>query len=232
MPIHTQWIPGRPRLGPHPDNPSLSRVKKVWTLGTWRGCSSDACCDSVTVSQMMGDSPELEGLFVIEPKVFEDDRGYFFESWNERVFQELTGEISFVQDNHSGSRRHVLRGLHYQLRPHAQGKLVRVVRGSIFDVAVDLRKSSPTFRDWFGIELSADNRKQLWIPPGYAHGFVALSDWAEVLYKASGYYSAEHDRSIRWDDPDIGIEWPIDGQPTISDKDDSAPLLRNAELFA
>jgi dTDP-4-dehydrorhamnose 3,5-epimerase len=176
---------------------------------------------------------EIPDVVLIEPKVFEDDRGFFFEAWNGQSFESATGlDVDFVQDNHSGSTRHVLRGLHYQVPPVPQGKLVRAVKGSIFDVAVDIRESSATFGKWVGVELTEENREQLWIPPGFAHGFVALSDWAEILYKASGYYSAEHDRSIRWDDPDIGIEWPIDGEPTLSDKDRAAPLLRDAELFA
>lgn len=176
---------------------------------------------------------EISDVVLIEPKVFEDDRGFFFEAWNSRTFESVNElDVDFVQDNHSGSSRHVLRGLHYQVPPVPQGKLVRVVKGSIFDVAVDVRESSATFGRWVGVELTEENRKQLWIPPGFAHGFVALSDWAEILYKASRYYSAEHDRSIRWDDPDIGIEWPVDGEPTLSDKDRAAPLLRDAELFA
>jgi len=176
---------------------------------------------------------EIPDVILIEPKVFEDDRGFFFEAWNSQSFWSATGlDVDFVQDNHSGSHRHVLRGLHYQVQPVPQGKLVRAVKGSVFDVAVDIRESSPTFGEWVGVELTEDNRKQLWIPPGFAHGFVALSDWAEILYKTTGFYSADHDRSIRWDDPDIGIEWPIDGEPILSEKDHTAPLLRDTELFA
>jgi dTDP-4-dehydrorhamnose 3,5-epimerase len=175
----------------------------------------------------------LGGCLLIEPDTFEDDRGFFLESWNLAAFEDLTGfDTAFVQDNHSGSKGGVLRGLHYQLPPHPQGKLVRVVVGAVFDVAVDLRRSSPTFGDWFGTELTAENRTQLWIPPGFAHGFLALSDWAEVLYKTTDYYAPDLDRSIRWDDPDIGIEWPIDGEPVLSDKDAGAPALGDAEVFA
>jgi dTDP-4-dehydrorhamnose 3,5-epimerase len=175
----------------------------------------------------------LSGLLLIEPRSFPDDRGFFVESWNARLFTEATGvEAGFVQDNHSGSKGGVLRGLHYQLPPQPQGKLVRVVTGSVFDVAVDIRRSSPTFGRWFGAELTADNRRQLWVPPGFAHGFLATSDWAELLYKTTDYYSPELDRSIRWDDPDIGIDWPIEGQPILSEKDASAPLLRDAQVFS
>ena len=141
-------------------------------------------------------------------------------------------EVGFVQDNHSGSNGRVLRGLHYQVPPQPQGKLVRVVSGAVFDVAVDIRRSSSTFGQWFGAELTVENRRQLWIPPGFAHGFLATSDWAELLYKTTDFYSPELDRSIRWDDPDIGIDWPIEGQPILSDKDATAPLLRDAEVFS
>jgi dTDP-4-dehydrorhamnose 3,5-epimerase len=186
-----------------------------------------------TVRLVQAEAKNLDGLYLLEPNVFQDHRGYFFESWNSEVFRDLTTDsVEFVQDNHSGSSRHVLRGLHYQVPPVPQGKLVRVTEGVVFDVAVDIRKNSTTFGRWFGTELTGENRRQLWIPPGFAHGFLVLSDWAEVLYKASGFYSAEHDRSIRWDDPEIGIEWPIDGEPTLSEKDRSAPLLADAELFA
>jgi dTDP-4-dehydrorhamnose 3,5-epimerase len=175
----------------------------------------------------------LSDVLVLEPRRFQDERGFFFESWNDSAFEELTAvKTNFVQDNHSGSKLGVLRGLHYQLPPHPQGKLVRAVVGSVFDVAVDVRRSSPTFGEWFGVNLTAENRKQLWVPPGFAHGFLALSDWAELLYKTTDYYAPECDRSIRWDDPDIGIEWPFDGTPILSDKDAAAPLLRNAEVFA
>jgi dTDP-4-dehydrorhamnose 3,5-epimerase len=175
----------------------------------------------------------LNGALVIEPATLADTRGIFFESFRLDRFRAIvSSQVDFVQDNHSHSIRNVLRGLHYQLDPKAQGKLVRVVRGSVFDVAVDIRRSSETFGEWFGVELSEDNFKQLWVPPGFAHGFLALTDPADLLYKVTDYYSPEHDRSIRWDDPDIGIEWPIDGEPVLSDKDASAPYLAEAEVFA
>ncbi len=165
-------------------------------------------------------STKLGGVLLIEPRVFGDDRGFFFESFNQRVFDEmLGGRVEFVQDNHSKSARNVLRGLHYQVSPKAQGKLVRVVRGEVFDVVVDLRVGSPTFGQWVGEVLSADNKKQLWIPPGFAHGFLTLSDSAEFLYKTTDYYSPEHERCIRWDDPDIGVEWPLSAPPLVSGKD-------------
>lgn len=169
---------------------------------------------------------------ILEPQTHVDDRGRFFESFNQRVFdEEVGGTWTFVQDNQSRSRKGVLRGMHYQLDPMAQGKLVRVVKGSVFDVAVDIRKSSPSFGDWIGVELTEDNHKQLWVPPGFAHGFLTLTDPSDVLYKVTEYYSPDHDRSIRWDDPDIGIGWPV-GDPILSAKDAGAPYLRDAEVFA
>lgn len=174
----------------------------------------------------------LEGLLVLEPRVFGDDRGYFFESFNARRFAELTGVTApFVQDNHSRSAKGVLRGLHYQIQ-QAQSKLVRVTEGAVFDVAVDLRKSSPTFGQWFGTELSAENKRQLWIPAGFAHGFVVTSDVASFLYKTTDYWAPEHERAVRWDDPAIGIDWPLDGEPQLSGKDLAAALLADAEVFA
>jgi dTDP-4-dehydrorhamnose 3,5-epimerase len=175
----------------------------------------------------------LEGLLVLEPKVFGDDRGFFFESFNAKRFGELTGFTGeFVQDNHSRSSKGVLRGLHYQIQ-QAQGKLVRATAGSVFDVAVDIRKSSPTFGQWFGIELSAENKRQVWIPPGFAHGFVVTSDSAEFLYKTTDYWAPEHERAILWNDPAIGIEWPaLEAAPLLSGKDQAASLLANAEVFA
>jgi dTDP-4-dehydrorhamnose 3,5-epimerase len=171
-------------------------------------------------------------LIVLEPKIHGDDRGFFFESYNARDFHEATGlKMKFMQDNHSLSRKGVLRGLHYQLPPHAQGKLVRVVRGAIFDVAVDVRASSPSFGRWDGVELSAENKKQLWIPPGFAHGFLTLSEKAEVLYKATEFYSPESERSILWDDPEIGITWSMQETPIISDKDRQGKRLAQAEIF-
>ncbi|MBI1889947.1 MAG: dTDP-4-dehydrorhamnose 3,5-epimerase [Burkholderiales bacterium] len=178
----------------------------------------------------------IPDLFIIEPKVFGDERGFFYESFNERRFAELTGLTGeklprFVQDNHSKSAKNVLRGLHYQIQ-QAQGKLVRVVAGEVFDVAVDIRKNSPTFGKWFGLTLSAENSRQLWIPPGFAHGFVVLSESAEFLYKTTDYWAPQYERSIIWNDPDIGIEWPISGDPVLSAKDGQGKRLVEAEVFA
>lgn len=172
-------------------------------------------------------------VLIFEPKVFGDERGFFMESFNERAFREATGrDDPFVQDNHSRSARGVLRGLHYQLPPHAQGKLVRVVSGTVFDVAVDVRRSSPTFGRWVGVELSAGNHRQLWIPPGFAHGFLVLSESADFLYKTTDYYAPETEGAVRWDDPALGIEWPEAGvTPQLSAKDQSAPLLAQARTF-
>ncbi|WP_421760494.1 dTDP-4-dehydrorhamnose 3,5-epimerase [Devosia sp.] len=175
---------------------------------------------------------DIDGLVVFEPKVFADDRGAFFESFNETRFRETTGaDVRFVQDNHSISKQGVVRGLHYQLEPHAQGKLVRVAVGAAYDVAVDIRKSSPTFGKWAGIELSAANRKQFWIPAGFAHGFLALEEGTEFLYKTTDFWHGASERSIRWDDPAIGIDWPLGVAPILSGKDAAAPLLSDAELF-
>ena len=173
----------------------------------------------------------IEGVVVIEPRVFRDDRGYLFESFNNRAFAEAIGKhTTFVQDNHSYSTKHVLRGLHYQIR-QPQGKLVRVISGVVFDVAVDLRKGSPTFGRWVGDVLSAENRKQIWIPVGFAHGFLVLSDSAEVLYKTTDYWSPENERCIRWDDASLGITWPIDGTPILSAKDAQGMTLLDAETY-
>ena len=173
----------------------------------------------------------IPDVLVLEPKVFGDTRGFFFESYNRRVFSESTGlDIDFVQDNHSRSVRGVLRGLHYQIR-QPQGKLVRVVVGEVFDVAVDLRKNSPTFGRWVGEYLSAENKRMMWVPEGFAHGFVVLSQHAEFLYKATNYYAPEHERCVRWDDPTIGIEWPLAGQPQLSAKDMQGMALGDAEVF-
>jgi dTDP-4-dehydrorhamnose 3,5-epimerase len=173
----------------------------------------------------------LEGVLLLEPKVFADSRGFFFESYNARVFREATGvEAIFVQDNHSRSARNVVRGIHYQVvRP--QGKLVRAGSGRILDVAVDLRRSSATFGRWFSVEVSAENQRQLWIPAGFGHAFLALSDTADLLYKTTDYWVGEHDRAIRWNDPQIGIAWPLDGAAIVSDKDAAAPLLVAAQVF-
>lgn len=176
---------------------------------------------------------DLSGPLLIEPRVIEDERGFFLESYNAQQFGKALGRpMQFVQDNHSRSARGVLRGLHYQLAPHAQAKLVRVVVGEVYDVVVDLRRASPTFGRWAGVRLSAANRRQLFVPEGFAHGFAVLSDGAEVLYKASGYYVPSSERSVAWNDPDIGIDWQISGQPTLSDKDANAPRLSATETFA
>jgi dTDP-4-dehydrorhamnose 3,5-epimerase len=173
----------------------------------------------------------IPDVLIFEPQVFEDARGFFLESWNARKFCDAVGpHISFVQDNHSHSRRGVLRGLHYQIK-RPQGKLVRVVAGRVFDAAVDLRKSSPTFGRWTGVELSADNHRQLWIPAGFAHGFLVLSDSADFLYKTTDYYAPEHERTVAWNDPAIGIDWPTDVEPTLSAKDLGGVPLRVAEVF-
>lgn len=173
----------------------------------------------------------LPEVLVLEPRVFGDDRGFFLESYNRRVFQEVAGiDVNFVQDNHSRSARNVLRGLHYQLK-QAQGKLVRVVAGEIFDVAVDMRRSSARFGRWMGLHLSAENKRMLWVPAGFAHGFLALSDSTEVLYKTTDYYAPEHERCVLWNDPDIGIDWPLAGMPLVSEKDGRGAALKLAETF-
>ena len=174
---------------------------------------------------------DIPDVLLIEPKVFGDERGFFLESYNKQRFNEaLDKDITFVQDNHSLSSKGVLRGLHYQIQ-NAQSKLVRVISGEIFDVAVDIRRGSPTFGKWVGEVLSGANKRQMWVPAGFAHGFVTLSDTAEVLYKASDYYAPEHERSIKWNDPEINIAWPIDYQPSLSAKDAQAVLLREAEVY-
>ncbi|MCF7200516.1 dTDP-4-dehydrorhamnose 3,5-epimerase [Pseudomonas oligotrophica] len=174
----------------------------------------------------------LPEVLILEPKVFGDERGFFYESFNAAAFEAATGlQRQFVQDNHSKSRRGVLRGLHYQIQ-QPQGKLVRVVQGEVFDVAVDLRRSSPSFGRWTGVLLNAENKRQLWIPEGFAHGFVVLSETAEFLYKTTDYYAPEHERSLLWNDPELGIEWPLDEAPQLSAKDIAGKLLRDAELFA
>jgi dTDP-4-dehydrorhamnose 3,5-epimerase len=181
---------------------------------------------------MKAEALSLSGLVLFEPRSFADDRGAFFETFNAERFRAATGlAADFPQDNHSVSRRGVVRGLHYQLPPHAQGKLVRVVAGAVWDVAVDIRRSSPTFGQWFGVELSAENRRQLWIPPGFAHGFVALTDGAEFLYKTTALWHGPSERAIRWNDPALGIAWPETGSPVLSDKDEAAPVLSEAEVF-
>ena len=174
----------------------------------------------------------IPDVLLIEPKVFGDARGFFLESFNQREFEAATGlSVQFVQDNHSRSGKGVLRGLHYQLG-QPQGKLVRVVRGAVFDVAVDLRRSSPHFGHWIGVELSEDNHRQLWIPPGFAHGFLVLSESADFIYKTTDYYAPEDEHAIRWNDPAIGIEWPLETEPLLSVKDRTASLLADAALFS
>lgn len=173
----------------------------------------------------------IPDVLILEPQVFGDERGFLLESFNARRFRDAVGlDVCFVQDNHSRSQRGVLRGLHYQIK-QPQGKLVRVVCGRVFDTAVDLRKSSPTFGHWTAVELSGDNHRQLWIPAGFAHGFLVLSDSADFLYKATDYYAPQHERSIAWNDPAIGIAWPADVEPALSTKDRAAVLLRDAEVF-
>jgi len=172
----------------------------------------------------------LPGVLLLEPRVFSDGRGFFFESYNAAELSKGGLNYEFVQDNHSRSNLNVLRGLHYQIR-QTQGKLVRVVSGSVFDVAVDLRRNSPNFGKWFGAHLNEENRQMLWIPPGFAHGFVVTSESADFLYKTTAYYAPEHERTIRWDDPDIGIEWPLNGSPTVSAKDQDGVRFRDAEVF-
>lgn len=175
---------------------------------------------------------EIPDVKIIEPRVFGDERGYFYESFNQEIFNKAVGrKVEFVQDNHSMSKKGVLRGLHYQLNPHAQGKLVRCVEGEVFDVAVDIRKSSVTFGQWVGIHLSAENHRQLWIPEGFAHGFVTLSERVQFVYKTTNYYAPQSERSIIWNDSEIGIEWPELESYTLSGKDEVGLTLSNAELF-
>lgn len=174
----------------------------------------------------------IPDVIIFEPKVFGDDRGFFYESFNQKIFEEATGlSFNFVQDNHSKSAKNVMRGLHYQIQ-QPQGKLVRVSAGQVFDVAVDIRKSSSTFGQYIGVHLSAENKRQLWVPPGFAHGFVVLSETAEFLYKTTALYAPQFERCIRWDDPTIAIAWPIEGAPLLSAKDQQGASLKEAELFA
>lgn len=182
--------------------------------------------------QLLATPTAIPDVLMLQPKVFGDSRGFFFESFIEQDFAQATGlNVTFVQDNHSRSAKGVLRGLHYQLQ-QPQGKLVRVVRGAVFDVAVDIRRSSPTFCQWVGCELSEDNHRQLWIPPGFAHGFVVLSESADFLYKTTDYYAPAHERCIAWNDPDIGIEWPAGLEPQLSAKDMAGVPFKSAEVFA
>jgi dTDP-4-dehydrorhamnose 3,5-epimerase len=174
---------------------------------------------------------KIPEVLIVEPTVFGDERGFFMESWNQKAFNEAVGrEINFVQDNHSRSVKGVLRGMHYQIQ-QPQGKLVRCVVGEVFDVAVDLRKSSVTFGTWVGCHLSAENKRQFWVPEGFAHGFLVLSESADFLYKTTEYYAPEHERCIRWDDSEIGIEWPSEGTPTLSAKDAESALFGSASIF-
>ncbi len=174
---------------------------------------------------------EIPDVLIIEPQVFGDDRGFFFESFNKKKFEETSGlNVDFVQDNHSRSVKGVLRGLHYQIK-QSQGKLVRVSSGEVFDVAVDLRKSSSTFGRWTGVNLSAENKRQLWVPQGFAHGFIVLSDTAEFLYKTTDYYAPEHERCIRWDDEDLAIDWQYKEKPLVSDKDVQGTTFKQADFF-
>jgi dTDP-4-dehydrorhamnose 3,5-epimerase len=175
---------------------------------------------------------EIPDVLIIEPEIFNDDRGFFFESFNQTYFEKAVGRtIHFVQDNHSKSHKNVLRGLHYQLAPSAQGKIVRVIQGEVFDVAVDLRQSSPTFGKWVGEILSSENKKQMWIPEGFAHGFLTLSDSAEFLYRTTNFYSKDHERSIRWDDKIIKIQWPLN-DVCLSEKDKAAKAFLEADYFS
>lgn len=175
---------------------------------------------------------EIPDVLILEPKVFGDERGFFLETYNKRAFREATGlDVDFVQDNHSSSRRGVLRGLHYQVR-QAQGKLVRVISGEVFDVAVDLRRSSPAFGKWTAVRLDAASKRMAWIPAGFAHGFLVLSDHAECVYKTTDYYAPEHERTLLWNDPQLGIRWPLEGEPMLADRDRRAPSLKLAEVFS
>ena len=174
---------------------------------------------------------KIPDVIIFEPKVFGDDRGFFYESFNASAFQQATGlKVNFVQDNHSKSAKNVLRGLHYQIE-QAQGKLVRVTQGEVFDVAVDMRASSATFGQWVGEILSAENKRQMWVPPGFAHGFLVLSDTAEFLYKTTDFYAPQHECCLKWDDPSIGVEWPLQGMPLLSAKDQLGLGLQDAKKF-
>ncbi|HVE49127.1 MAG TPA: dTDP-4-dehydrorhamnose 3,5-epimerase [Casimicrobiaceae bacterium] len=173
---------------------------------------------------------DIPDVKIVEPRVFGDARGFFFESWNERALGSAGIDATFVQDNHSRSQRGVLRGLHYQVE-HAQGKLVRVVSGEVFDVAVDLRRRSPTFGRWVGVMLSADNKRMLWMPPGFAHGFLVVSETADFLYKATDYYHPEHERTLVWNDPDVNVRWPVAGEPTLAAKDKAGTRFADCAVY-
>jgi dTDP-4-dehydrorhamnose 3,5-epimerase len=174
---------------------------------------------------------KIKDVWLLKPKVFRDERGFFVETYNERTFAELGIHYHFVQDNLSRSRKNVLRGLHYQIR-QPQGKLIRVILGEVFDVCVDIRRGSPTFGRWVGERLSAENQNALWVPPGFAHGFLVLSDWVEVVYKTTDFYAPHYERTIRWNDSDLAIDWPVAGSPELSDKDRDAPSLAEAEVYS
>ena len=174
---------------------------------------------------------KIKDVWLLKPKVFRDERGFFVETYNERTFAELGIHCHFVQDNLSRSRKNVLRGLHYQIR-QPQGKLIRVILGEVFDVCVDIRRGSPTFGQWVGERLSAENQNALWVPSGFAHGFLVLSDWVEVVYKTTDFYAPQHERAIRWNDSDLAIDWPLTGSPELSDKDRDAPCLAEAEVYS
>lgn len=181
---------------------------------------------------MKATKQDIPDVILFEPQVFGDDRGFFFESFNQKVFDEVVGRpVTFVQDNHSRSVKGVLRGMHYQIQ-QPQGKLVRVVQGEVFDVAVDMRRSSSTFGKWVGVHLSADNKRQLWVPEGFAHGFVVLSESAEFLYKTTDYWAPQHERSLAWNDPTVAIEWPYKGEPALSAKDQKGSAFEEADTFA
>ena len=194
--------------------------------------TANISCKLLGSQSMIVTNTKITDVKIIRPTIFEDERGFFFESFNRKKFEAAIGHnVTFVQDNHSKSTKGVLRGLHYQLPPHAQGKLVRVIQGEVFDVAVDIRKSSPTFGQWVGETLSAENKKQLWVPKGFAHGFLTLSETADFLYKTTDYYSPLYERSIRWDDALIGVNWVGDLSPSVSTKDQSAAAFDKAEVF-
>ena len=179
---------------------------------------------------MLCRSTEISDVLIIEPKVFGDPRGFFLESYNKKIMSELGLQAEFVQDNHSRSQKDVLRGLHYQIK-HPQGKLVRVIAGEVYDVAVDLRRNSADFGKWVGVHLSAENHRMLWVPPGFGHGFLVLSESADFLYKTTDYYAPEHERTIPWDDPDLAINWPLSGTPLVSEKDQDGIRFKEAEIY-
>jgi dTDP-4-dehydrorhamnose 3,5-epimerase len=195
-----------------------------------RGYSEAASAVGVLMNAIRKISTSLSGVFILEPRVFGDERGFFLESYNEKTFAEVGIVERFVQDNHSSSRRNVMRGLHYQIK-QPQGKLVRVVEGEILDVAVDVRRSSPKFGQWEAVRLSSENKRMLWIPVGFAHGFRVISEEAQVLYKTTDYYAPQHERTLAWNDPDLKIQWELDGEPIVSAKDQRGAFLRGAETF-